>query len=100
MFTNVHSDEGFASLIFGDIGEAVEQGREGGLSVALRIGGGILVAFPGEGKALGIEAAQQPHQQPLARHALFADQLALVIDLLDPAVDGAVEGEGGEATDG
>ena len=100
MFTNVHSDEGYARLVFGDVRQAFEQGGEARLRIGLRIGGGVLVAFPGESEALGVEAAEQPHQQPLARHALLADQLALMADLLDPAMDGAVEGERGQASDG
>ena len=57
MFTNVHSDDGFANLAFGDVRQAFEQGREGGLGFGLGIGGGVLVAFPGQSEALGIEAA-------------------------------------------
>ena len=96
MFTNVHGHE----LFLGDVGQAFEQGGEARLRLGLRIGGGVPVAFPGQGEALGVEAAEQPHQEAFARHALFADQLALMVDLLDPAMDGAVEGERGQAADG
>ena len=99
MFTNVNSDGGKRASSFGDVGQAVEQGGEGRLCLRLGIGREVLVAFPRQSKPLGVEAAEQPHQQPLARNALFADQFALVIDLLDAAVDGAVEGEGGELAD-
>ena len=86
-------------LVGGEIGQPVEHRREGGLGGGLGIGGAVLRAFPWRGKAVRIEAREQPHQQALARHAPLSDQLALMIDLLDPAVDGAIEGERGQAAD-
>src|SRR5204863_490132 len=41
-------------------------------------------------------AGAQPHQQLVARHALLGDQIALLPDLLGAAMDGAIEGDGGE----
>ena len=108
------------ALVGGEVGQPVEHRRKGGLRRGLRIGGAVLRAFPWRGKAVRIEAREQmigsscppdrtenvrgdiltqSYQQAFARHAPLSDQLALMIDLLDPAMDRAVEGERGQAAD-
>ena len=47
----------------------------------------------GKREAPGVEPGEQPHQQLVAGHAPFGDQFAVLIDLLDAAVDRAVEGD-------
>lgn len=54
---------------------------------------------PRGGEAARIEPGEQPHQQPVARHALLRNQIALLPDLLGAAIYGAIEGESGESPD-
>ena len=82
------------------VGKRVEQRREALPRLGLGIGGAVLAQLPRGGEAAGIEPGQQPHQQPVARHALLRDQSALLPDLLGAAVDRAIEGDGGEPPDG
>ena len=83
-----------------DVGKPVELRREGLPRLGLGIGGAVLALLPRRGEAAGIAAGEQPHQQFVARHPFLRDQLAALPDLLDPAGDGAIEGDGGEPPDG
>src|SRR5690606_37832727 len=73
--------------------EALARGRLG-------IGGAVVAQLPRGGEAARVEPGEQPHQQLVARQALFGDQLAFVPDLLGAAVDRAIEGDRREAPDG
>src|SRR5207302_10876455 len=94
MFTNVRSDGGDSRH---DVGDGFEQRGESRGGFGLRIG--IAALLPRQREALGIEPGEQPSQQLVARHAPLGDQLAIAIDLLDAAVDRAVEGDWRKAAD-
>ena len=65
--------------------------REAVGGLGLRIG--IAALLPRQGEALGVEPREQPHQQLVVGHAPLGDQHAVLKDLLDAAVDRAVEGD-------
>ena len=75
MFTMFTVTCGHARSGFGGVGQVGEERWERPVHQALRIGFVARAALPRRGEAVGIEPGEQPHQQFLARHAAFADQL-------------------------
>jgi hypothetical protein len=80
------------------VADRVEERREGGDGLGLRVG--IAALFPRQREPLRVEPGEEPGQELVAGHPAFGDQNAVFKDLVDAALHGAVEHDRGQPADG